>query len=389
MVIVPLELSCKKFQESFSARLQKAGNDAARFRLYTAGLLEFSRKILPMLQALGDSDGLVSKSYQQGQQAASNLLQTLATPYLRSCQDFNAGVMLFAGLISACDDPVLKRRLVAYSNHLKTEWNKIEPSGLSHNPRAAKRRNVKDRSESQSYIGIGLFLLMLLSGAAIFSGPSSRTRPMAEMKRPLTTPVASIPTPVAATTSQPRAPQIELPASAPIPRNEVSGVYRYADAQGGIHFADQLTKVPVEYRETVKFTSDGSGERSAFKVQIVGNHVLVPVTLRNEGNSVTALLLLDTGCSMTTITEELAGRLNIDNRRTWSGTARVADGRMISTRLTKIDQMLVGSRSLTSAEISIMPHSGAAQRHDGLLGMNFLRQHRYQVDYDNGLIRWQ
>lgn len=389
MTSVPLELSCKKFQESFSARLQKAGNDAARLRLYTAGLLEFSRKILPVLRSLGENDGLESKTYQQGQQAASNLLQTLAIPYLRSCQDFNAGVILFADLIAVCSDPVLKRRLVSYSNHLKTEWNKVEPGGLSHNPRAAKRRNFEESSESQTYIGIGLFLLLLLCGAVFFSGPTSRPQPVAEIKKSPSPPVDNFPDAVAATTSQPRAPQIESPASAPLPRNEVSGVYRYVDAQGGIHFVDQAHKVPVEYREAVKFTSDGSGERSAFKVLILGNQVLVPVTLRNEGNSVTALLLLDTGCSMTTITEELAGRLNIDNRRTWSGTARVADGRMVSTRLTKIDQMLVGSRSLASAEISIMPQTGAAQRHDGLLGMNFLRQHRYQVDFENGLIRWQ
>jgi hypothetical protein len=58
-------------------------------------------------------------------------------------------------------------------------------------------------------------------------------------------------------------------------------------------------------------------------------------------------------------------------------------------RIKKIDQMLVGNRSLSSSEISIMPYSGAVQRHDGLLGMNSFRKHRYQVDYENRLIRWQ
>lgn len=389
MSTTPLELLCKKYKESFSARLQKTGNDDACFQLYTAGLQEFSRKILPELRALGDKEGIDSTSYQQGQQAASNLLVGLGFPYVRSCQDFNAGIMLFAGLIAACDDPVLKRRLVSYSNQLKTKWNQVEPGGLSHNPRAAKRRNFQDRSESQLYVGIGLLLLFLLSMVVFAKGNNTQRREITVVQMIESPADGSIQTPVASSPIQPRAPQSEQFAPAPIPPGRVSGIYQFTDAQGGIHFADQIDKVPADYLATVKFTPEGEGERSAFKVQIVGNHVLVPVTLRNEGNSVTALLLLDTGCTMTTITEELAGRLNIDKRRTWSGTTQVADGRMISTRLTKIDQMMVGSRSLASAEISIMPYSGAVQRHDGLLGMNFLRQHRYQVDYDNGLIRWQ
>lgn len=384
-----LEFLCKKFQERFSVQLQKTRQEEARFRLYTAGLQEFSKKILPALRLFAEKDGLGSNSYQHSQQAVTNLLIWLATPYLRSCRDFNSGVILFADLIAVCSDPTLKRRLVAYSNQLKTAWNQVEPGGLSHNPRAAKPKKFRENNESQLLMGFGLFLLLLLSGAVIYSGLRSPPREMVKTNKPLLPSSNSFPAAVASTTTQPRVPQLEPPPPVSPAQHEVSGIYRYADAQGGIHFVDRIDKVPVAFRAAARFTPDGSEAVSSFKVQIVGNQILVPVTLRNGRNSATALLLLDTGCSITTINEDLATRLKIDRRTTRYSNSRVADGRIVSTRLAQIDQMIVGNRSQSAAVVSILPHSGSAQRYDGLLGMSFLRQHRYQVDYDSGLIRWQ
>lgn len=100
---------------------------------------------------------------------------------------------------------------------MRDKGNKVAPGGLSHDPRAAKRRNFRDKSAARFSLGIGLSLLLLLSGAVIYSGLRSQPRPLAEVERPLPTPVVSIPTPVAATTIQPNAPQIDPPAPAPPP----------------------------------------------------------------------------------------------------------------------------------------------------------------------------
>lgn len=383
---IPLDLSCKKFQESFSARLQKAGNDAARFRLYTAGLTEFSRKILPKLQSLGVKDGTSSNSYQQGQHAATNLLQALAGPYLRSCHDFNAGVILFADLITTCSDPVLKRRLVAYSNQLKTEWNKLEPGGLSHNPRAAKRRNLNDSSESQWHIGIGLFLLLLLCGAVFFSGMSSNPRPMAAAKKSLSPQPDPYPLPVASITIPPPAPQIEQPTLVPNQRSEVSGIYRFTDKQGVIHFVASLEQIPAEYRSQMKFTSTKSLHT---EVAIRGGRVLVPVELSNGHTVVRTHLLLDTGATITTISENLAARLGISAQQTWPSTARVADGRIVPTRLAKINRLDVGRKSQQNAMVSILSGSGDGGESEGLLGMSFMQHFRYELDFEDAVIRWK
>jgi hypothetical protein len=48
------------------------------------------------------------------------------------------------------------------------------------------------------------------------------------------------------------------------------------------------------------------------KVTVIGNSILVPVTLVYQGNQVDVQLLLDTGASGTVINTEIADRLNVN-----------------------------------------------------------------------------
>jgi predicted aspartyl protease len=104
---------------------------------------------------------------------------------------------------------------------------------------------------------------------------------------------------------------------------------------------------------------------------------------------VQAILLLDTGASITSITEALAGRLGIDPKSTRAVSMGLADGRMIDIQVTKVDAVGVGSRMKFSFEIAVLPDSGNRQEHDGYLGVDFLRNFPYLVDFQNNLIRWQ
>lgn len=397
MNTLPLVSRCQKFQERFFAHLCQTRDLSARLRLYTTGLREFQRQILPALQALALKDDDASRTYGQGQRAAATLLHALLDPYLRFCLDFDEGVILLDEMISSCSDPVLKRRLLSASQQLMKNCKKAEASGPDSDSGAAKSRSFRERNESQFFMGISLFLLLLLSGAVFVSSLRPHPpRPVATKSLLAASLGAALPSPVVAahplSLEAPHlsvAPLPPVPSPSPLLRHDATGIYKFTDAQGGVHFVDQFDKVPVEARTAAIFSGAGGGERSSINVEIDGNQVLVPVTLRHGERNVTALLLLDTGCTVTTITEELANRLQIDSRTTRLAMARVADGRSIATRHTRIDQLMVGDRSQTSAEVSIMPYSGVAERYDGLLGMSFLRQHRYQVDYENGLIRWQ
>jgi hypothetical protein len=198
-------------------------------------------------------------------------------------------------------------------------------------------------------------------------------------------PALSQPDPAGAQQTTPR--QI-LPATAEATNaGSANGAfYRYTDEQGVIHLVDNPDNIPAQYRRQVKIYRDTG---PATRVRIVNNRALVPVTLHNGGRTVQATLVLDTGCSVTSISAALAARLGIDPARTSPGTARMADGRSIPTSQAVIDQLTAGPKTKAPLEVSVMAITGPEGQADGLLGMNFLRDFRYQLDVSGQQIHWR
>ena len=54
-----------------------------------------------------------------------------------------------------------------------------------------------------------------------------------------------------------------------------------------------------------------------------------------------------------------------------------------------LDKIEIGSRSRTDIEVDIIRHEGPAMEFDGLLGMNYLRNYRYVIDFQNAVIKWE
>jgi hypothetical protein len=170
---------------------------------------------------------------------------------------------------------------------------------------------------------------------------------------------------------------------------EALDFYQYIDDDGGIHFVDDPAKVPRRYRSRTVVRKETQAARQTTRVIIHDSLVYVPVTFSAGDRSVKTLMLLDTGSSTTCITEEVATRLRLDLRQTRPVTTRVADGRVLPLRLVTIDDVSVGARRVAPLEIGILPHEGDPQRHDGLLGFDFLSRFQYQLDIPNQLLRWQ
>lgn len=65
----------------------------------------------------------------------------------------------------------------------------------------------------------------------------------------------------------------------------------------------------------------------------------------------------------------------------------VADGRKVSSYTLAADSIAVGEHRVSASTISILPGcegNGA----EGLLGMNFLKEFRYHIDYNRSVIEW-
>jgi hypothetical protein len=161
--------------------------------------------------------------------------------------------------------------------------------------------------------------------------------------------------------------------------------YRYTDENGTIHLVDHPGNIPEKYRHQMKVYNS---HKQTTPVRVVNSQLLVPVTLRYGYQEVQATLLLDSGCSTTTISGRLADRAGIDPARTKAGTSRVADGRIVPTRMAVIGQLSVGPKSRSSIEVAIMASAGPQELADGLLGMNFLRDYRCQIDMAGQKIHW-
>jgi clan AA aspartic protease (TIGR02281 family) len=124
----------------------------------------------------------------------------------------------------------------------------------------------------------------------------------------------------------------------------------------------------------------------SFPLTTVGSHFHLPLRLNR---STDVHLLIDTGASVTTLSQEAFDRLRQQTRFTEVGPQifNTAGGTAKGT-VYRVDQLRLGSHVIPDAHIAVLDFS-MPQGVDGLLGMNVLRHFRFEVDQDRAQLHIQ
>jgi hypothetical protein len=200
-----------------------------------------------------------------------------------------------------------------------------------------------------------------------------------------------------------------------------AAIYKYRDKDGRLNFVDDQNKIPAEYRDrskTIRETADALGNfdsptsehavdapsdrqqetlrsgstnkaRRAYQTPVVikGNRVLVPVEVAMGNRTVKLSLLLDTGASTTVLHRSSLSELDLPSGKRFR--ARVAGGGIVNSNRIRFRHINVGPFQIKKASAMVINLTGKPPSYDGMLGMDFLKSHPYQIDFEARVIQWE
>jgi clan AA aspartic protease (TIGR02281 family) len=177
-------------------------------------------------------------------------------------------------------------------------------------------------------------------------------------------------------------------------------IFKWTDRSGKSHFTDNISAIPPEYRDQVEQRTSktlpsqpapqmslyrepetaGPGQRYAVPLYRTGNAMLVDVIL--DGFLKTRLFV-DTGATLTVISEDLAKRLSLNLDQAAVVPLQSASGRFLAP-LKKLRAIEVGGAVVR--DVDVVVHDIGTPGMSGLLGMSFLDHFQVTVNAAAGVM---
>jgi len=207
-----------------------------------------------------------------------------------------------------------------------------------------------------------------------------------------------------------------------------AAIYSYKDASGRTVFVDDEQKIPAQFRgntttlqeqlpQSEPAKQEGDEDKPAAPpaqatvdresqmrarqqvemldrkrayqtpVMVRGSRVLVPVEVVVGNRTAHLMMLLDTGAASTVVHRPAVKELPFPSGEQIA--VRVAGGRTVKSEKAIVQSLVVGPFNMKDFPVMLSSPHEPMLSYDGMLGMDFIKQHPYTIDYANEMIHWK